>query len=118
MTTHIRTEGDLEKLLAFLKVQAKGEFEFPIQMAEKVLEHLKRFANDNHITVALKNPSHERILAFTAGGAIAGAAIGAMIASMPGACLGLVAGGLVGFSAAHIEIVWDLKENKGRLILV
>ena len=119
MSIRISSEKDLSKLLAFLRVQAKGgQFEFPVEMAAKILEQLASFARNHNVSIDLVNPDDERIIVFTVAGALAGAAIGGMVGSAPGLVIGLVAGGVFGYAAAHIKVEWRIEGDQGHLTLV
>lgn len=118
MTTEIRTSWDLNKLMAFLKVHAKGDFEFPVELAADIIERLKCFASENKVTIEIFDPTDERIITFTAVGALTGAGFGYLVAAVPGAVVGAMLCAVIGYQAAHIKIKLDLDGDRGHLTLV
>lgn len=104
MSVKITNENEIGKLLAFLRVVAKGKFEVDLALVQQIMEALKQFAKTNNFSVEIVTPSDERVAAFTGGGAVAGAALGFVLAEIPGAIVGAVVGGVLGFSLAHVKI--------------
>lgn len=104
MNFKITNENEIGKLLAYLRVVARGKFEVDPVLVQQVMEALKAFAKANNMSVEIVTPSDERVAVFTGSGVMAGAALGFVLAEIPGAILGAVVGGVMGFSLAHVKI--------------
>ena len=104
MSFQINTIDEIGKLLPFVRARAKGNFEIGPELIDVAIESLRRFAKENNIIIEIVAPDDERLLMFCGGGILAGAALGYVGASIPGLILGAVAGGLAGFSLAHVRV--------------
>ena len=107
MRFNIEDAKDIGKLLATVRLMARGEFRIAKELLDEVLARLARVARERGIAIRIVSPSGERIIEFTAYGIIAGAALGYYIGQFPGAVIGAVAGGIAGYFAAHMTLVMD-----------
>jgi hypothetical protein len=104
MSIQINAADEISKLLAFIRAQAKANFEVSPELIEACFEAMRRFAKDHGLTIDVVTPSDERVVAFGGGGMLVGAAAGYVLGAIPGAIVGAVAGGLAGFALAHVTI--------------
>jgi hypothetical protein len=107
MQIKIEDVRDIGKLLATIRLAAKGDFRIATELLDQVLARLALVAKEHKIAIKVVSPSGERILEFTTCGVIAGAALGFYVGQIPGALIGGVAGGVVGYFAAHMTVVMD-----------
>jgi hypothetical protein len=111
MNITIKSIADIGKLLGAIRLAAKGDVKIATGLLDEALSHLSRLAKENGISIKIVAPSGERLMVFTASGAIAGAAVGYIIGQLPGAVFGAVVGGALGYGAAHATLVMDRPGN-------
>lgn len=97
--------ADITKLIGALKLMVKGEFVVSKELLDQVINKLRQFAREKGVTIKVISPSGERILIVTSIGAVLGSLVGLYFGGAPGAFLGAVVGGGVGFSLTHITLV-------------
>lgn len=105
MSIHIDTIADIDKLIAFLRVGAKGKFNVPPELIDAIIDRVVKWAKSKNIRVAFQAPGAAKCATFTAGGAalglIAGIALSATVVPLVAAGL---AGAATGFAASHLVI--------------
>jgi hypothetical protein len=111
MTIQINNTDDISKLMAFIRVCSKGKFSVPQELVEEILKQLYRYAQEKNISVDVVTPSGEKIATFTVFGAVAGAAVGYLMAAAPGALAGAVIGAGIGLCVAHLRIQIETPTN-------
>lgn len=104
MDIKIESGNDISKLLAFIRAAAGGKFAIDPTLMSEVIEALRQFAKANNLRVEIVSPSDERMAIFTGGGVMAGAGLGFMLAKFPGAIVGAMVGGAMGYSLAHVRV--------------
>jgi hypothetical protein len=104
MSFQINTADEISKLLSFLRVRSTANYEIRPELVEACFKALREFAKENNIRISIVTPSDERVVLFSSGGMLAGAAIGYLLGAVPGAIVGAVSGGLAGFALAHVTI--------------
>ena len=106
MSTNINIQNldDIQKLRAFIRVQAKARFNIDTDLLEEALKMLWQTAKEYGMTIEIIAPDNQRLAWFTKGGAIIGAVIGFAAGSIPGAVIGAATGGLAGYASAHLTI--------------
>lgn len=117
MKINIDDVNDIGKLIGAIRVMAKGEFKVGKELLDDVLTRLSRVAKERGIAIKIISPSGERIVEFTVGGVIVGAALGFYIGQLPGSLIGAALGGVTGFCAAHMTLVMDTPSNTDHVII-
>jgi hypothetical protein len=113
VSMQVINESQIEKLLAFLRVASKGDFEVSPELVATCLERVYRWARGNNLSIEIVDTSGTRVAFFSAGGAIVGATLGYVVGSIPGAIVGAVGGALVGYMVAHATIRMHPLERPG-----
>jgi hypothetical protein len=103
MTININDLADLGKLLAFLRVGAKGKFAMPAVLSSELIQLVLAWAKKQDITVRFVSPTGQKIAAYSALGAAAGMAVGCIVPPV-GPVAGFIIGALGGFALAHVTI--------------
>jgi hypothetical protein len=116
----IRTEFDLEKVVAFLRVNARHvDFLVDRRLTDLLIGRLAEFAEENgRLTVELVAEDGELILTCGLTGAALGAVIGLAVAGAPGAVVGGVAGGVTGVLVGGLRVRIDTGRHPGGDLLV
>ncbi len=106
MTISINRIADIEKLLAFLAVGAKGNFSVGEGLLHELIERVGKWAKEKKIRVQFTQPDGAKLAACTAAGAACGVAAG-LVACLP--IWPLIAAGFAGaaagYAAAHVTIM-------------
>ena len=109
----------LYKLLSFLRGGGKAEFEFPTELAQQVIDTIKGYAKEQGVSFHYVSPSGEKIAACTAIGAAGGIAMAAFFTNPVAALLlGGLAGGALGYGAAHIDVEFSKAQADGNSRMV
>jgi len=106
MTISINRIADIDKLLAFLAVGAKGNFSVAEGLLQELVERVRKWAKEKRIRVQFTKPDGARLAACTGAGAAFGLAAGlvACLAMGPLVAAGF-AGAAAGYAAAHVTIM-------------
>ena len=115
-TIYIRTEFDIEKVLLFLRSNARRvRFWVDPRLVEEVLNRLEQFARKHpwKIAVEIVRADREKILAYAVGGAAIGAVVGGTMGGFAGAASGAMIGGACGAAFAHLQVTVDLGGESG-----
>ena len=118
MNIQIATPDQINKLLAFVAVKAKGtRFEIPASLLQSVESELCDFCKARSITVRFEDASTERVIVFCAAGAATGTVVGAMCGGVFGALTGALLGGVTGAALAQVRITVHPAADSDNLVL-
>jgi hypothetical protein len=117
MSFSINSANEISKLLAFIRVAARGEFRMQKELMGEALLRLQKIAREQDIHIEVVSPSGERIVEFTTYGVMIGSAIGYWLANVPGAIIGAAVGGMIGRTAAHLTIVMNIDDDPSAVIM-
>ena len=101
----IKNEQDFTKVFAFIKAKVKEQFILDEELVKDFIEIAKSFCEENNISIEFINPDDERVIIFTATGALVGAATGFALAGVFGGVVGTGVGALGGYGLSHVKIV-------------
>jgi len=107
VTKQVRTEVDIEKLVAFIRVGARRmRFNVAPELLDALLQRLEDFARRNRVRLAVEfvHSDRTKTLRFGVSGAAVGATIGAALGGPNGAVVGAVAGAACGVLVAHTKL--------------
>jgi hypothetical protein len=104
MSVQISTSEAIQKLLAFVRVGSKADFEVHTDLIQHLFKALSEFAEETGMYIDVVTPDLERVVAFGSGGILVGAAAGYLLGAIPGALLGMVAGGLAGVALSRVTV--------------
>lgn len=101
MTIEINDASGINKLLAFLRVNAAGTFHVSPSAKDLMMHAAREFAQQHRIKITVIQSSKSEKIGWTSTGALTGMILGLQFGGIQGAGVGLVIGCVAGYAIAN-----------------